>query len=209
MKRVLCVVQKKFMICSIVSMTTIMTNAATFEWSFAVVNSQNGVAPVSVTAYLYLDVAWVGNDSFNIDTLILTDHIFGEEHSPVVGFPVIALSLLVEPVSETVSQLIISWSTHSGLDTPTGSAMNQYWTIVFVDDATPDRVGFMGAAFDDLVGTTPFSRDNQYQQWDWYSLYSANPVLDVGQFRSVPEPSTALLAIVGLAALGLRRRKVT
>ena len=195
---------KKATIVIIACLMAMMSNAATFTWSFAFCNSQSGVAPVNVTAYLYADdyyFPWVGEGSFNTGTWILTDHIFGEDYYPA-GYPVTALSLLVEPVSETLSKLTISWTTDSALDTLTDSAMNQYWTIVFVDDATSNYFGVQFMDFDN-----PFRLGNQDQQWDWYSLYPTDPFLDVGQFQSVAEPSVALLALVGLAVFGLRRRK--
>ena len=203
---------KKITIVITASVMTIMANAATFEWSFAVYNSQSGIAPVNATAYLYAcnSPTWAGGEgSFNSDTLVLSDPIFGKEYSPA-GFPVIALSLLVEPVSEALSKLTIGWSTHPGLDTPTDSPMNQYcWIFVLVDDATPGYFSSGGIMFDDIFGTTPFSRDNPYQQWDDFLNFPYYPTLDLGQYRSVPEPSAALFAIMGLAAFGLRRRKVT
>jgi len=195
---------KKTTITIIAGLMAMITNAATFEWSFAVYNSQSGVAPVNVTAYLYVAGSygmWLDDGSFNTDTLELTDPMFGIVYSPV-GYPVTALSVQATPVSETLSRLTVTWSTDSALDTPSNSAMNQYWYIVFVDDATLNNFNFHGV---ELYNT--FQLSHPYEQWDDFHTFSYYPTRDLGGLQSVPEPSTALFALVGLAAFGLRRRK--
>ena len=193
--------KKKVCLACALSLFAIVANAATFEWSFAVSNSQSGVAPVNVTAYLYMSDfgIWVGDGTFNPVTLVLTDGVFGDEYSPM-GYPVTALSMQVSPVSDTLSKLTITWSTDPKLDRPTSSAMNQHWVIVFVDDATPDYFGTIDVRFrDDFSSSRPYAqRDDFYTSW----------AFDLGKFKAVPEPSTVLLALVGISALCLRRRRV-
>jgi len=197
--------KKKLCLTCALSLFVTVMNAATFEWSFAVYNSQSGVAPVNVTAYLYTTHygIWLGDGAFNADTLTLTDAMFGGTgYLPVVGYPVTAMLTQVESFSETLSKLMITWSTDSRLDRPTSSAMNQYWVIVFVDDASPDCFSFHSVEFDYFRSTYQYEVRNDFHTGFYY------PTLNLGEFHSVPEPSTALLALVGISALCLRRRRV-
>ena len=191
---------KAFMVGIIATVMAVTANAATFEWSFLVNNSQSGVAPVSVTAYLYTSDygIWVGDGSFNHSTLILADAMFGIEYSPV-GYPVIVLAAQVSPLTEGVSKFTISWETDPTLDTLADCPMNQHaWTFVLVDNATPDYFSYGNAAF-----YSSFWPGHWDEQWDYTHLRPS----DLGWLLSVPEPSTALLALSGLSALLLRRRR--
>jgi len=214
---------------AIITALATICNAGSLVWSGSVFNSITGETSegswqgsweeggftwvpgnINGTAMLYAlgnDWRQFGDGNFDFITRTLTSNdgtVFGPRWPLTLGLPVgFSINGYIWYTLSYPSELDYPLEVNESGIQEWFSPLNQWYAVVFVDDATPGHYGID-------VFHAVFDCD---ESWGWnaggtdYKIY--NRVIDAGQYTVIPEPATTGLMLTGVAFLFYRRKRIT
>lgn len=183
---------KKMIVMVAVAATAALGNAAGFVWGFGSgeYTDHNGNAYELGTALLYLGTVTASDSAFNIGTaqLIATSgydsdwFAYGNQN----------------PDSLSVSDLIV--------DPGAGDVNSQHYTLILLEKSGVTSIaGYEGyyaiVEGDSTRGTIPGATTTYYSDMINYDA------VQTSSYMSVPEPTSGLLLLLGMAGLALKRKR--
>ena len=202
-----------------------ISNAGSVYWSSIAINSITGESTVGSWQISGDGMVWVpggvtgraivfalgdswhqfGDGSFNTDTWRLTsgDGTVFAPGCPIFGDILLGMNFITGYLFFELgcpSELEYSLGVNESGVQEWFSPLNQWYAIVYVDDATPNHFGI--DVFHAVLDC------DEHSGWNAggtdYTISSRT--IDAGQYTTVPEPSTAILTLVGTVLLLCRRK---
>ena len=175
---------KKLLTAVAIAISAVALNAASIDWAFSEM-AMNSASPYSLdgyTAYLFDAATWEGFSSVTADT-------FKDSAKDSQGLTYTSLG------GGNVHQ----WTTGTQTWTDTNAASGNYYIVLFN--------GTDYAASSSIAATAYASAQEAHTSAAW-SIAANQTALAASNFTaaSVPEPTSGLLIILGMAGLALKRK---
>ena len=179
---------KKLLIAITAIASAIAVNAASVDWGFQeqALDKNSPVDISSYTAYLFTSATWTAAVAAGVSATTFDSAVAK------------STSAFTKTTGGSGANTWTRWATGTLTWTDDGAASGDYYVVI--------SDGSQYAASDAIAGTAYASAQEAHTTAMW-QIAANKPALTSGSFTAIPEPTSGLLLLIGVAGLALKRKR--